>query len=121
MVGAPRGEDVLFDVNYRTILCNRRSAAAAAVAARGQGGGALPGQQVGGVRDALPTPHARPHGSRSASPRLTACATAMRINGAKRGTAHVVLSSSEEGTSELSERKRVASSNKVFILASSRE
>ena len=42
---------------------------------------------------ARPPPLAR--AAASASPRLTACATAMRINGAKRGAAHVALSSSE--------------------------
>ena len=46
-----------------------RQPAAAAAAAQGQGGGGLPGQHVGGVRDAPPTPLVRPQRAR-ASPRV---------------------------------------------------
>ena len=87
----------------------QRSAAAAAAALRGQGGHPVRPARQRGPRRARR--QSMPQHAASASPRLTACATAMRMNGAKRGTAHVALSSSETGTPPL---ERLPRSERIF-------
>ena len=89
------------------------------MAASGSGGGpAADGAPCPPMTSAGSTTRCHLRHTASASPRRTACDTAMRTSGAKRGTAHVAQSSSDTGTEPparlpRSARKRIASGPKA--------